>query len=69
VLTPQEVHEELTQFGPVEEMEVCDNVCEHLIGNVYVKFRDEDDAQKALQALSGRFYAGHPPPVASLTIQ
>jgi hypothetical protein len=28
------------------------------IGNVYVKFREEEHAAAALNALSGRFYAG-----------
>jgi len=32
----------------------------HLLGNVYVKFRHEEDAQKALSNLAGRFYAGKP---------
>lgn len=32
----------------------------HLLGNVYVKFRHEEDAQKALASLAGRFYAGRP---------
>ena len=28
------------------------------VGNVYVKFSDEEDAETAVQALNGRFYAG-----------
>ncbi len=34
------------------------NIGDHLIGNVYIKFKDEEDAQVALTALEGRFYAG-----------
>ena len=26
----------------VEEMNVCDNLGDHLVGNVYVKFKKED---------------------------
>ena len=28
------------------------------VGNVYVKYSDEEDAETAVQALNGRFYAG-----------
>ena len=27
------------KYGPVEEMNVCDNLGDHLVGNVYVKVR------------------------------
>ena len=30
------------------------------VGNVYVKFRDEECAARALQGLQGRYYAGKP---------
>eukprot|EP00953_Heterococcus_sp_UTEX-ZZ885_P020399 11415-Heterococcus_DN1.PRE.1 len=33
----EEVFEELSKFGTVEEMNVCDNLGDHLVGNVYVK--------------------------------
>lgn len=54
----EEVYDELSQYGSIEEMHVCDNFCEHMIGNVYVMYEDEEDAMKALNALQGRFYAG-----------
>ena len=41
-------------------MHVCDNIGEHLIGNVYAQFINELDAEKAYKALNGRFYAGKP---------
>ena len=47
-------------YGEVEEMYVCDNIGDHLIGNVYVRFRYEEDAQKAVDGLNNRFYAGRP---------
>merc|ERR550525_421506 len=54
----EECLEEFLKFGDVEEVMVCDNLGDHMIGNVYVKYCDEDDAEKALVGLSGRFYAG-----------
>ena len=48
------------KYGPVEELHVCDNLGEHLIGNVYVRFRSEDDADKAVADLSNRWFAGKP---------
>lgn len=50
--------EEFTKYGDLLEINVCDNICEHLSGNVYLKYRTEEDAQKALKGLAGRFYAG-----------
>lgn len=40
------------------EMHVCDNVGDHLIGNVYARFDWEDEAQAAVEALNKRWYAG-----------
>ena len=37
---------------------MCDNMADHLIGNVYIKFSDEEEAAAALTALNGRWYAG-----------
>lgn len=56
----EEVWEELSNFGPLEDLHVCDNFSDHMIGNVYAVFEDEEDSQKALQNLNGRFYAGVP---------
>lgn len=37
-LTLQEVFTEMEEkYGEVEEMNVCDNLGDHLVGNVYVK--------------------------------
>lgn len=56
----KDVLEEMQKFGAVEELHVCDNLCDHMVGNVYVKFASEDSAARALTALTGRFYAGRP---------
>ena len=49
---------ELNKYGRVDEINVCANLGEHLFGNAYIKYRDEDDAAKAMKALSGRWYRG-----------
>ncbi len=46
------------KYGPVEELHVCDNLGEHLIGNVYIRFRSEDDADKAVADLNNRWFSG-----------
>lgn len=54
----EDIFTELASFGEVEEMIVCDNVGDHLVGNVYCQFRNEEDAGKAVESLNDRFYAG-----------
>ena len=54
----EDIFEELDKYGEVENLNVCDNQADHLVGNVYVKFREEESAAKALAALAGRFYNG-----------
>jgi splicing factor U2AF subunit len=56
----EDVFEELAQYGEIENLNVCDNLADHMVGNVYVKFREEEGAARALQALQGRYYAGRP---------
>jgi splicing factor U2AF subunit len=69
--TPEELQEhfddfyddvflELSKFGELEDLHVCDNLADHLVGNVYAKFKDEDGAYNAMQGLAGRFYEGRP---------
>lgn len=48
------------KYGEVEEMNVCDNLGDHLVGNVYVKFRSEEDAEKAVNDLNNRWFAARP---------
>ncbi|KAI4388529.1 hypothetical protein MLD38_000849 [Melastoma candidum] len=55
-----DIFTELSKFGEIESLNVCDNLADHMIGNVYVQFREEDQAAAALQALQGRFYSGRP---------
>lgn len=49
---------ELSKFGRIDALHVCDNLGDHMIGHIYCKFRDEEDASDALQVMNGRFYDG-----------
>ncbi|KAL1922765.1 uncharacterized protein VTP21DRAFT_9141 [Calcarisporiella thermophila] len=56
----QDMFVELAKYGEIEEMNVCDNVGDHLVGNVYVQYAREEDAGKAVESLNHRFYGGRP---------
>ncbi|XP_031100539.1 splicing factor U2af small subunit B-like [Ipomoea triloba] len=56
----EDLFEELSKYGEIESLNVCDNLADHMVGNVYVQFREEEQAANALKNLSGRFYAGRP---------
>lgn len=57
----EDIYVELEEkYGPIDEMKVCDNLGDHLIGNVYVKFKSEDDAEHAVEGLNDRWFAGKP---------
>lgn len=47
------------KYGPIEDMNVCDNLGDHLVGNVYIMFENEEDAEKAVIDLNNRWYAGN----------
>jgi splicing factor U2AF subunit len=54
----EEIYDEMAKYGKLEELNVCENLGDHIVGNVYVKFEDEENAADALQGLLGRYYAG-----------
>ena len=57
----EEVFTELEEkYGEIEEMNVCDNLGDHLVGNVYVKFRKEEDAERAVNDLNNRWFNCRP---------
>ena len=57
----EEVFVELEdKYGPIEEVNVCDNLGDHLVGNVYVKFHKEEDAEKAVNDLNNRWFNRQP---------
>lgn len=52
----EEIFLELMKYGELLELNVCDNLGDHLIGNVYAKFNSEQEAEKAFKALNGKYY-------------
>jgi splicing factor U2AF subunit len=56
----EDIYMEFCKYGQVEDIRVCNNVADHLVGNVYVRFTYEEDAQRAMEELNRRFYAGRP---------
>jgi len=57
----EELFVELEQkYGEIEEMNICDNLSEHLAGNTYVKFRYEEDAEKGCTDLNNRWFNAKP---------
>jgi len=48
----------LAEYGEIEEVVVVDNTIDYMLGNVYVRYRNEDCAGKALVGLTGRYYFG-----------
>ncbi|KAF9033291.1 RNA-binding domain-containing protein [Hymenopellis radicata] len=56
----EDLYCELSKFGHLLELHVCDNVGDHLIGNVYARFEWETEAQAAVDNLNDRWYAGRP---------
>jgi splicing factor U2AF subunit len=54
----EDIYVELSKFGRIEALHVVDNLGDHMIGHVYCKFSDEEEASDALQILNGRYYDG-----------
>jgi splicing factor U2AF subunit len=50
--------DELGKHGEVEELVIPCNLGEHLLGSVYVKYHNEEQASDALKSLSNRVYYG-----------
>jgi splicing factor U2AF subunit len=54
------INSELCKYGNLQEMHVCDNVGDHLMGNVYARYDYETESAKALENLNDRWYAMRP---------
>lgn len=48
----------MSQYGEIEDMIVVDNLGDHIVGNVYVKYSDEEYSENALKNVNGRFFNG-----------
>ena len=48
-----QIHDEFAKSGRLEELNVCENLGDHIVGNVYIKFEDEENAAEALQVGGG----------------
>lgn len=54
----EDLYMEFSKFGRIDALHVCDNLGDHMIGHVYCKFTDEEDASDALQVMNDRYYDG-----------
>jgi splicing factor U2AF subunit len=54
----EDLYTEFGKFGPIQELHVVDNLGDHMIGHVYVKFAREEDAADAEQIMNHRYYDG-----------
>ena len=41
----EDIFEEWSKYGKIESGNVCENLADHMIGNVYVQFREEEQAK------------------------
>lgn len=55
----EDMYLELAKYGEIEELNICDNIGDHLVGNVYCRYKYEEDAGKAVESLNNRFYSGN----------
>merc|ERR1712037_1067436 len=46
------------KFGRIDCLHICDNLGDHMIGHVYAKFSDEEEASDAMGIMNGRYYDG-----------
>jgi splicing factor U2AF subunit len=47
-------------MGEVEDMIVCENIVDHLVGNVYIKFTTEEYAERCFVSLQNMQYENRP---------
>lgn len=47
---------ELAKYGEILEMFIVDNIGDHMIGNIFVKFMTEEDAKNVKDNVSRRKY-------------
>ena len=52
----EEIFREFSDYGEILDLVVADNIGEHMMGNVYVKFATEEQAETCFKTLNGKFY-------------
>ena len=52
----EEIFIELCQYGEITDIMVADNIGEHMLGNVYVKYASEEQAEGAFRNKNGKYY-------------
>ena len=52
----EEIFREFGKHGELLDLVVSDNIGEHMMGNVYVKYAAEDQAESCFRTLNGKFY-------------
>jgi len=54
----EDLLEECLKYGHVSNILTVANMGDHMVGNTFVRFEDEEQAAKCLAGLTGRYYAG-----------
>jgi splicing factor U2AF subunit len=54
----EDMYVELSKFGRLDALHICDNLGDHMVGHLYAKFSDEEEAADALNVMNGRYYDG-----------
>ena len=52
----EEVYAEFCRYGEILDFMVADNIGEHMVGNIYVKFASEDQAEACYRDKNGKYY-------------
>jgi len=52
----EEIFIEFSKYGELLDIVVSDNIGEHMMGNVYVKFASEEQAEKCFKNKNGKYY-------------
>lgn len=47
----EEIFIQFAKYGEIEDLVVADNIGDHMIGNVWIKFVQEDAAKEAMTAM------------------
>ena len=47
----EDIFEEVDKYGEIEHLNVCDNLADHMVGNVYIKFKCAQPSLLRLSAL------------------